>query len=44
MIQFKCELEKWNDAISIDRSSRDCGIDSMLPVCYTTKRNNKYFF
>ena len=29
-------LEKWYDAIS-----RDCGIDSMWPVCYTTKRNNK---
>ena len=29
-----------NDAISIDRSSRDCSIDSMWPVCNTTKRNN----
>ena len=31
------------DAISIDRSSRDCSVGSMLHACYTMKRNNKCF-
>lgn len=33
-------IEKRNDSVSINKSFRNCSIDSMLPVYYTSRRNN----